>query len=826
MKENITVKGAVQGIGYRPFTAFLAEKLHIGGTVQNCGGIVKITAEGTAEALDYFARALREEAPAGAIVLAVKRKRVSEETAEDGTVNTVFRIIPSGQDREDIRKELPVFPPDLAMCEDCRREMEDPKDRRYRYPLISCASCGPRFSILKAFPYDRETTVMEDFPMCPSCAAEYRHGRRRHAQTISCHDCGPQMLFSGPEEIAPDTGEAAIEASGESAVQKAETILRGGGILALKGIGGYQLVCSPYNERAVQRLRRMKGREKKPFAVLFPDVESVRRYASLSETETALLTSSARPIVLAERIAVQNTVLPAKTRDKEDKENPQSGQSVSVAFEDGYSFAPSVCSDSRFLGAFLPCVGIQRLLTEDCGPLIVTSANRSGSPIPFRDEDFFGMLTNADITPDGVLWHKRRILRPLDDSVVYAEGTSARMIRRSRGYVPLPVFLKEDSRTPVILAMGGDLKASFAVRRNSRVILSQYFGDLSDYAALQNYRDGIREDTKLFAAKPELICCDLHPGYASGRLGREIAGALGIPVQMIQHHHAHIASVMAEHGLTETVGIAFDGTGCGTDGQLWGGEFLLCRDASFERKGSLAPILLTGGDAASVHADLVADAYRVSIGERAENPLVAAALRSGVNTITSTSAGRLFDAVSCLLGIRKDNNYEGACAIALENAAARALERHPGVSSAETEAMSFLTRILGRCSFRRERKDGFRELLQTDLVRALLQAQNDTIDGTSGDGLQNPDNRAEDLALAFHLVLAVNAAEIAARIAQENGVQNISFSGGVFQNRILSRALGQFVRERGFRVYLNEQVPAGDGGIALGQAYLAGMKEF
>lgn len=774
LRLHIRVTGAVQGIGYRPFVVGLAERLHVRGTVRNAGGVVEIEAAGEPAALRRFCRSLVQDVPPGGVVLG------AEETPEEGELPPGFRIEESTEDAlQEENAELPVFPPDLALCRDCERELLSSGDRRYRYPLISCVSCGPRYSILKRFPYDRETTAMAPFSMCPSCGEEYRSvGRRRHAQTISCHDCGPQMLLrrqEGGEEI-----------SGEEAIREAVRLLRGGGVLAVKGIGGYQLLCRADDREAVLRVRELKGREKKPFAVMVPDLRAAEALAPLSEREKELLSSAARPIVLVER------------RLPEADEAAGGDDAVS--------------GGSRFLGLMLPSTGVHRLLARELPAMVVTSANRTGEPIPIRD----GMLLgpSCPVRPDAVLYHRREILRPLDDSVIRAEEDGGVcMIRRSRGYVPFPVFLRDlpgerggdapqrDRRT--VFAAGGDLKSAFALRRGGRVILSQYFGDLESYDIFRNYSREERAMEALFSAEPELAVCDLHPAYHSSAFAERYAGERGIPLIRVQHHHAHCASVMAEHGLFSALGIAFDGTGYGTDGTLWGGEFLLCRGGSAERRGSLSPVLLTGGDSVSCRASLAADCYRAALGERTAEPLTAAALKSGGNTIRSTSAGRLFDAMSSLLGIRQENSYEGECASALEKAAWEYESRRQGGCGREYPPLPEVRLF-------RSADDGRWLLDQISLVQRIL-------------SLYRSGALAGECALEFHEALARASAELTERIAGEAGERRIVLGGGVFVNRLFSKRLSAYLRERGFSVYRNEQVPGNDGGLALGQAWLAGF---
>ena len=798
MNIQIRVTGAVQGVGYRPFAARLAEELNIRGEVRNSAGIVEISAQGREEDLGLYVRALKEKAPHGAAVMDVRVRPDRER--EFGRF-----VIADSTDRSTGSSDaLPIFPPDIGICPDCAREMKDPSDRRYRYSLISCVSCGPRYTILDAFPYDRERTSMKAYPMCPACGGEYRGRgmRRRHAQTVSCHDCGPQYVLSEGEEFMRK----------ETAVREAVRILRSGGILALKGTGGFQLLCDAGCEEAVRRLREMKGREKKPFAVMFSDAGQASMSAWMDEEERALLESDARPIVLILRKPADATA--GSTANGADPAG------LPVPF-----IAPSVCGDSRFIGAFLPSIGMHLILTEAAGPLVVTSANLSGLPIPVRDEDMLG--PGALVKADAVLWHDREILRPMDDSVVFRQDGRTAFIRRSRGYVPLPVLSSpaaEDKdageETPRddacarrgefwsdILAYGADLKASFALSRGDRILLSQYYGDLEELAVLKNYRSGIADLCALYKAEPRVIAADLHPRYFSA----EEAKKRGTWVTGIQHHHAHCASVMAERGLRRCVGIALDGTGCGLDGSLWGGEIFLLDGSRAVRTGRLKPVLLLGGDAASLDADLAADSYLYAAGEECRNPLARAALENRIGTVESSSTGRLFDAVSSILGIGTVNRYEGECAVLLENAAEEALERRergggmdmdPESGEADLpEASSFVLR-------RFVRGMAVTEIDQTAIAEAILGAKRRGKDPAA-------------LALWFHRTLAEALAAAAAASAAAGGVKEAVLSGGVFANRLMRRFLERLLRKAGLAVYFNEQVPMNDGGIAAGQAYLA-----
>ncbi len=881
---RITVRGAVQGIGYRPFAAGLARKRNLAGTVRNSGGIVILEVTGERSGIDLLEDALRREVPAGGYVVSLTEEPL---TGREFDEKEGFSIIESSEGE---LTEFPAFPPDLGICPDCRREMLDPSNRRFRYGLISCTVCGPRWSILDRFPYDREHTAMRTFPMCPSCREEYTAGRRRHAQTISCHDCGPQMYFVKERRLIGETDPVREEDCrriyGEEGFREAVRVLESGGILALKSVGGFQLLCSPFREESVQRLREMKRREKKPFAVLFSSVEEIRQYAEVSREEEKLLTSSAKPIVLLLRKEGGQRQAPAAPNDSIDAAG--GGKTALADFaaagnrndirengNGGIPLAPGVCGESRYLGAFLPSFGVQELLLQELGPLVVTSANRSAEPIPFREEAFAGMEFAGGLDADGVYLHDRSIRRPLDDSVAAVPDGRIQMIRRSRGYVPAPVFLREaglsgpflpgqanpegtmEKRTqeqrqeggngnfadrPEILAAGADLKAAFALAKKDRVILSQYFGDLSDYAAACNYREQERQMEKIFGAGPECVVCDLHPGYFSTRMAKEYAKEKHLPLYQVQHHQAHAASVMAEWGLRSCIGIVFDGTGCGTDGQLWGGELLYLCEGDFRRLGSLSDCRMPGGDALSVRADLAGDACLFLVGEKTRNPLTGLVLskEEESRTIVSTSMGRLFDAAASLLGIGQENHYEGECAVLLENAAWRAWEGRTG-EDAENPARAAeipekAADTSGRVAEIPERSVDISDpQFKRALARTLLSFRGLTVPSPDGRILLSTDalvrgllemkekgKSPDEAALFFHLAVCYGTAQIAEKLAGRTGEKKICLSGGCFANRLLLSVLEQMLRKKRLLVYRNEQVPANDGGIALGQAYLAG----
>ncbi len=739
MTVKMTVTGIVQGVGYRPFVARLAREMGISGTVMNCAGMVLISASGSKEAIDSFVHRLVAFQPPGADVQHVYVQELREQVFD------AFHILSSQTEAGRGPSDLPIIPPDLPMCADCLRELRDPQNRRYRYPFISCVACGPRYSIMETLPYDRNTTVMEDFQMCPECGREYREpdNRRCHAQTISCYDCGPQLILQ--------TAGAVLK--GEEALSCAIALLRQGGVLAVKGVGGYQLACLPCNLQAVLTLRRLKHRGKKPFAVMFPDLERLKADVGISPAEARLLTSTAYPIVLLE-----------KTKEV---------------------FCKEVCGESRFLGAFLPYTPLHQLLLDACGPLVMTSANVTAEPILYRDEDMLGMLI-PDLS--GVLYHKRRIVTPLDDSVVRVAGGKPQLLRRSRGYVPLPISLKQRARRPV-LAMGGDLKGGFCLYQNDRAYLSQYFGDMDHYAVSKAYQKSLAEMERLFGIHPEVIACDRHPGYGTTRLAERLAGG-SVRLVAIQHHHAHAASVMAEHGLISCIGVVFDGTGYGTDGAVWGGEFLLCRGADFIRAAHLDYVPLCGGDAAAKNAALTAECYRCAAG-RSTNETVKAAVMNQINTVLCSSVGRLFDAVSAVLEIGTENSYEGACAIALENCAA----------AYEKKGQPFPLHFL---------------ITKNGTIDPVSLVQN--VEAAFCSGIEKG-----ALALGFHRALAEMVLKECERLRAEYGETKVALSGGVFANSLLRRDCVALLEDEGFAVYENSAVPMNDSGLCLGQAFLCGQ---
>ena len=727
MTVRLLVYGIVQGVGFRPFVMALAQEWNLSGTVCNTGSSVCIDLAGEESAIAAFRKDLMMKAPKGSRILGIRELPGIAEGRKD------FCILPSPSAGDG---KLPWISPDLPTCPACLAEMKDPRNRRFRHAFISCTACGPRYSILKRLPYDRENTAMDTFPMCPQCQAEYaRDPRRKHAQTIACPHCGPVLCMG--------------EHTGEEAYQDAVRCIREGKLVAIKGIGGYQIVVKPDLQDAVRQLRECKGREKKPFAVMFADVDQIRQYVPVSSEEEELLTSAARPIVLIE----------------------------------GKAFSEEVDGCSPDVGAFLPYSPLHHRLVEELGPLIVTSANRSSDPIAWD---------TSMVKPLGlpILDHDRPIETPLDDSVVRISAGKPLLIRRSRGYVPLPVILSQKFLPEGVLAMGGDLKACFALALEDHVYPSQYLGDMENPFVQELFVETLCRMEAILGIHPQKVVTDLHPGYETGRLAHRLFP--DAKHMSFQHHHAHVASVMAEHGLSHSIGIAFDGTGYGTDHSIWGGEFLWCQEDKMERLAYLEPVSFCGGNAAVKNARLGLQSYLYAAELPVEEPLIRTALMKEQGTVPTSSMGRLFDAVSALLGICTHNQYEGQCPTALE-AAARGY--HGGGYD------------LGEITMR---TDGSLEIVP--YFRRLAEATWKGVEPAR-------------LAWQFHQDLVWMTVRACEQIRKVTGENNVAVSGGVFVNRILLEGCVRSLQKQGFAVYWNQQVPCNDGGICLGQAWLAAQRE-
>ena len=749
--KKMIVSGIVQGVGFRPLVYRLAKKYKVYGTVRNMGGQVEIITRSTRGALQDFLQELRENKENVYEIVNIDMKDLPATEFCD------FSIIES-----DVSEEGAMLSPDLPICTNCKEELYTTRDRRFRNPFISCMACGPRYTIMEELPYDRHKTTMKEFVMCPSCKNEYTSpkSRRFHAQTISCHDCGPYLFFN-----QYTTEGTRKYSSNRESFDQAVAILKTGGVLAVKGVGGYHFTCSPFVEATVARLRKLKGREEKPFAVMFGSIDSVREYCQVSKEEQILLESKARPIVLL------------SATDKK--------------------MAASTNKGSLNCGAFLPYTALQMMLTKECGPLVMTSANVSNKPI-IKDEQ--EMLSIRSPYLQGVLYNARRIVRSVDDSVAKVMDEKPQVIRRSRGLVPYPIFLSDvqvENKSLQIFAAGGDLKAAFCLYKKGNAVVSQYFGDLEERTILNEYQHEVEDLKGLLNITPDIAICDLHPNYFSSKYVK----TLGVPILMVQHHHAHIASVMAEHNIKEKViGIAFDGTGYGTDGNVWGSEFLVCEGAGYSRVAHMSYTPMIGGDQSMRDAKKTALCYLLHFGLEAcvkddRSKIIKAAIVNRVNTILSSSMGRLFDAVAAILGIRDENSYEGECAISLEKEAILAMKK--GI-------------LPQKLSFAIKQEDGVLILDPKPLLEAICKYRDSVAIGS--------------LALGFHYAVADSMVQVCELIKEEQKTSLVALSGGVFQNTLLTEYVMKRLREREFRVYVNKEVPPNDGSLSLGQTYIGLMR--
>lgn len=802
---HIHVTGIVQGVGMRPFVYREAMAHGICGWVLNAGDGVHIEAHAPADALDAFVAALSEHAPAAARV-----ERVDIADLKPGgwsaTDEQGFRIVAS----QDQTAHTTLVSPDIATCDDCLRELFNPADRRYHYPFINCTNCGPRFTIIRSLPYDRAATSMDCFPMCPKCAAEYADplDRRFHAQPDACFDCGPHITWSeavngnacGNSSATPAVG-TTREAS-DAIIDRCVELLAGGGIVAIKGLGGFHLACDASNEQAVAELRRRKRRSNKPLAVMVRDLADVERLCHVSDVARGLLTGSIRPIVLLRRRAVC-----------------ESGDSPDA-------LAPSVAHDLPELGVMLPYTPLQHLLlaaAEVCGmhALVMTSGNLSEEPIETDDDLAWKHLVAAGIA-DALLGNDRAILSRYDDSVVRVVDGAAMPVRRARGYAPQPLALPAlDGTAPCVLACGPQQKATIALTREDAdghvaCFVSQHIGDVENGETFDAWNAARTRLENLFDLAPAALACDMHPGYLSSQWARELARKHNLPLIEVQHHHAHIASVMAEAiaaGQLTTdarvLGIAFDGTGAGTDGTLWGGEFLIAGLADFERAAHLGTWALPGGAASVRDARRNAFALLSELGllehpgaagllgtlDEQTRSVTATMIERGINSPRTSSMGRLFDAAAAILGICGKATYEGEPAIELEAAAWRALggktvrldDNHTGVFTSADDSPI---------------------LDPQPLIEALL----------NGIEAGAP---ADRLALGFHIAITHATTHIAREICAREGIDTVALSGGVFMNRLLLQLLTHELKDAGLAVLVPHAVPANDGCIAYGQAAIA-----
>jgi hydrogenase maturation protein HypF len=761
-RRAITVEGIVQGVGFRPFVFALASRLHLGGFVKNQSGRVLIEAEGSRAALDRFTRELREHAPPLA--------RIESLSAEPRAVrgDDRFRIEASDEDGGS-----PVFiSPDVATCAECLAELFDPADRHYRYPFLNCTNCGPRLTIIRGAPYDRTRTTMASFRMCPDCAAEYNdpRDRRFHAQPAACPACGPQLAVCRSDGVSIETADP---------LAVFVDALKRGQIGALKGLGGFHLVCDAAAESVVHELRRRKQRDEKPFAVMVRDLATAERLCEISEPERELLLSPRRPIVLLSK-------RPGAV---------------------GKAICPAVAPGNPRLGVMLPYTPLHHLLLAEFPgrALVMTSGNRSDEPIAYEDVD---ALERLGAIADLFLLHNRPIHVRCDDSVTRVVDGRESLVRRSRGYAPQPVPLPIGCDRP-ILAVGGQLKGVFALGRGRQAFLSHHLGDLDHWEAYRAFVRDVGLYEELFAVVPELIVHDLHPDYAATNYARERAAAAGIPLLAVQHHHAHVASCMVEHGLGgPVIGVSFDGTGYGTDGTIWGGEFLVADYRGFRRAAHLRSVGLPGGDSAVREPWRMAVSHLLDAGcscdalggriERAKLRTITAMLERGINTPPTSSAGRLFDAIASLAGLRDAVSYEGQAAIELEWLATDtpADRVYPFEIAAAPPAA-------GPTSS--GERTGAPLVIDT---RPLIRAVADDVR-----------NRVEPQRIArrFHSTVVEIIASACSALREQTQIDAVVLSGGVLMNALVAAESAARLSSAGFRVYRHSHVPPNDGGICLGQ---------
>ena len=808
---HIHVTGIVQGVGMRPFVYREAMAHGICGWVLNAGDGVHIEAHARAEAVDGFVAALSEHAPAAARVerVDIADLKPSGWSAAD---EQGFRIVAS----QDQTAHTTLVSPDIATCDDCLRELFDPADRRYHYPFINCTNCGPRFTIIRSLPYDRAATSMNCFPMCPECAAEYADplDRRFHAQPDACFDCGPHITWR-EASVGGEPGEAAAlpavgttrEAS-DAIIERCIELLAGGGIVAIKGLGGFHLACDASNEQAVAELRRRKRRSNKPLAVMVRDLADVERLCHVNDVERGLLAGSIRPIVLLRRRAVC-----------------ESGGSP-----DALALAPSVAHDLPELGVMLPYTPLQHLLlaaaeARGVHALVMTSGNLSEEPIETDDDLAWERLVAAGIA-DALLGNDRAILSRYDDSVVRVVNGAIMPVRRARGYAPQPLPLPAlDGAPSCVLACGPQQKATIALTREgtngeATCFVSQHIGDVENGGTFDAWNAARTRLEDLFDLAPAALACDLHPSYLSDQWAREQARKCNLPLVEVQHHHAHIASVMAEAiaaGQLTTdarvLGIAFDGTGAGTDGTIWGGEFLVASLDGFERTAHLLTWALPGGAASVRDARRNAFALLSELGllehpgaaqlldslDEQTRSVTATMIERGINSPRTSSMGRLFDAAAAILGICDKATYEGEPAIELEAAAWRAFSSESACPTGNMVSFSVTES---------SRPDDCHVLNSRPLFEALLEGIRTGVP-------------AGKLALDFHVTIARSSARIAREICAREGLDTVALSGGVFMNRLLLQLLTRELKSMGLTVLIPRSVPVNDGCIAYGQAVIA-----
>ncbi len=752
---KVSVRGVVQGVGFRPFVYRLAHEHNLMGWVRNTSGNVEIEVEGDKETLENFLSDLKAKTPPMA--------RIEK-------IETTFHS-PKGYVKFQIWESLSqegkyqLVSPDIATCEDCQKEILSPTDRRFHYPFTNCTNCGPRFTIIEDIPYDRPKTTMHKFQMCPDCQQEYEDplDRRFHAQPNACPKCGPRL-----EIVDGDSNPI----KSDDAIKTASELLKAGKILALRGLGGFQLVCDATNEEAINLLRSRKRRPSKPLAIMMVTLKEIEKHCLVSAEERKLLQSLECPIVLLKW--------------------KRSSSNIS----------PAVAPNLRYLGVMLPYTPLHHLLLKETGlPLVMTSGNLSEEPIA-KDND--EALVRLGGIADYFLRHNRDIFARYDDSVYMVEGIP-QAIRRARGYAPYPIFLP--FRAKQILACGAELKNTFCLTKDAHAFLSQHIGDMENEETLEHFENTIELYKKLFRIEPEIMAYDMHPEYLATKYALQVGPEQDLSLIPVQHHHAHIVSCLVENGVEEPViGVAFDGTGYGTDGTIWGGEFLVADWRSFQRVGHLEYVPLPGGAAAIkkpyrmtlsylytlLGEDFALEGLPISKLDSTELEVIKQQLKRGINSLPTSSAGRLFDAVSALLGVREEIDYEAQAAIELEMLTPNEVDKPK----------------LKAYPFSIAKHQGMRVVRLTELFSAIVQ---DMKNQTS----------IPIISLKFHNTVAQIIARMCKLIDEDTGLTKVALSGGVFQNRLLLKLVTSALQKEGFSVITHHLVPCNDGGISLGQAVVA-----
>jgi hydrogenase maturation protein HypF len=767
---SISVRGIVQGVGFRPFVYGLAVKHNLKGWVYNTSEDVRIEVEGATQAIEQFKRELQTKTPPLAHI-------------EDVTIEY---HPPRGYENFEIRRsqaqegKYQLISPDVATCQPCLEELLNPEDRRYRYPFTNCTNCGPRFTIIEDMPYDRPKTTMRNFPMCPQCQAEYDNplDRRFHAQPNACPRCGPQVQLVDKQGNMVTTS---------NPIAAASQLLKEGKIVAIKGLGGFLLACDATNDAVIKTLRQRKKRSSKPFAIMVATIEEAKRHCCVSLEEGNLLISPQSPIVL-------------------------------MRWKGDSSVSQEVAPNLKFLGIMLPYTPLHHILLRDTGlPLVMTSGNLSEEPIA-RDND--EALRRLSEIADYFLIHNRDIYSRYDDSVAMVERGTSQLIRRARSYAPYPIRLPFEARQ--VLGCGAEDKNTFCLTKDNYAFVSQHIGDMENMETLEHFDSTISLYKRLFHIEPEIIAHDLHPDYLATKYAREL-GESGLKLVPVQHHHAHIASCLADNGVeSPVIGVAFDGTGMGADGNIWGGEFLVADYRNYKRAGHLEYLPLPGGAAAIKRPYRTTIGYILTLlGENAlshdlpvmreaddmEIEVIKRQIERKINSPLSSSMGRLFDAISALLGIRGEIDYEGQAAVELEMAAYSSVIARPVLSGAREldEAISGNNESY---PYHIAEDKGIRIVKLRDLLSAVIE---DIHQGMS----------KGRISVKFHNTVARMIDEMCHLITDETGIDQVALSGGVFQNRLLLRKTVSLLERGGFQVFTHSQVPCNDGDVSLGQAVIA-----